>query len=336
MEPMKKIIGRLIVGLALPGLFAPAAVKQVASAQKKEAAVLTQPEGDVRVQRRRSTLTIKEDTLLNMNDTVRVYGDGTAVIYQPYTHVVRLSKKRPQFTVVPHFPPVPRGAVTPELFTALKQNQIAAQRNRSKPSPATMGGPEDAILTLLEPRNSVVLARRPTFTWSRVSNATKYVVSIYKKGDSPVCTESTSETRLALPGKCRPLNPGGYKWEVTAQVGKQVSDNSALYDATSFTVATRRRAAKINRTISKAQAIAANDSEAKLIYITALMKYELYPRAEAELLRALKLRPANQSLWALLMETYARMKRWRAREKARDISAGTPTVEMIHALELRR
>lgn len=78
--------------------------------------------------------------------------------------------------------------------------------------------------------------------------------------------------------------------------------------------------------------MAGGGAEAGYVYTSVLMESELYPRAASELLRALGQSPKDQSLWALLMETYAQMKLWREREQARKLSAGDPTAEMIRAL----
>lgn len=331
---MKKIFVTLVVAFISAVLVIPPAVPRIASAQA-EVALLIYPEGNVRVKRGRREKRITEDMSLNVGDVVSVNGNGTVVIYQAYAPVTRL-KANEQFKVERRSPPPPERALTSEEFTWFRVHYVAARRNRRSPSPATMGGPEDANLTLLEPRNSVALTRRPTFIWSRIADATKYVVNIYDGNESVVCTESTAETQLPLPDRCQPLCPGDYKWDVTAYVGNQVSDNSALYDATSFTVVTDQRAAEITKALEHARAVAVGSGEALYVYVSALMESKLYPQAEAELRRALEQSPKDQTLWALLMETYAQMKRWRAREKAREISDGNPTAEMIHALEVRQ
>lgn len=331
---MKKLLVTLVIALTLAIMALPLVGTRPVSAQTG-VALLTQPDGNVRLKRGRRTLMISEDMLLNVGDVVSVGGNGTAVIYQAYAPVTRLGVNQ-QFKVTRLSPPPPERALTTEEFTWFKVHYVAARRKRTSPSPATMGGPEDANLTLLEPRNSIALSRRPIFKWSRVDDATKYVVNIYDKNESVVCTESTTETLLQLPDKCRPFDPGDYKWDVTAQVGNQVSDNPALYDATSFIVITDQRAADISKAVEHARAVAASDCAAASVYASALIEFKIYPQAEAELRGALERSPKDQTLWALLIETYARMKRWRAREKAREISAGSPTAELIRSLAVAR
>jgi hypothetical protein len=334
---MRKIFVAFVVTLILTGSLLHPAVIRVGSAQT-EVALLIDPEGDVRVQRGRRTHSVREDMLLNVGDVVTVNGNGTGVIYQAYVPVKRL-RANERFNVVRRSPPPPppERALTSEEFTWFKVHYTAARRNRRNPSPVTLGGPEDAPLTLLEPRNSVVLLQRPVFIWSRVPNATKYLFSVYDRNEAVICTKSTSETRLTLPDNCIALEPGDYKWDVTAQVGNRVSDNSALYDATSFIVVPARRAAEISAVMEHGRAVAASGESAAIsVYVSALLQSKLYPQAEAELRRALEQSPKDQVLWALLIETYAQMKRWRAREKAREISGRNPTTELVRTLEVGR
>jgi hypothetical protein len=334
---MKRPISKTIVVLALAILTTAELMTRVVLGQTKAVALLTQPEGDVRVRkyRRPHEQRIREDMLLNLGDGINVNGNGTAVVYQAYAPVTRLNANG-RFIVRRRTPPPVENALTPAEFTSLKLNYLSARQNRNKPSPATMGGPEVGILTLLEPRNSSVLVLRPHFKWSQVSNATKYILSIYKADESLICTETTAKTELGLPSSCGPLNPGDYKWDVTAQVGNQTSDNSALYDATSFTVVSEEREQEISKAVRHASTISRNNRDAILVLVTILLEHKLYPRAEAELLDALGRAPANQSLWTLLIETYGRMKRWRTRERARELSAGKPSAELIHTLKIRK
>lgn len=328
---MKKINGTLIVVLISAILVIPPGVIQTTMAQT-EVALLTQPEGNVRVKRGKRGQSAKEDMLLDVGDVVSVDDKGTAVIYQAYVPVTRLGANQ-RFKVKRQSPPPPQSALTSEEFNWFKVHYLAARQNRRNASPVTMGGPENASLTLLEPRNSIVISRLPTFIWSRVKDATKYTVNIYDKNESVLCTESTADTQLTLPNKCQQLKPGDYYWDVTAQIGNQVSDNP--YDATTFIIVTEQRGAEISNTLKHAQAMSVSDAKTIPVYISALMEHKLYPQAEAELRRALELAPTDQVLWALLIETYARMKRWREREKAREISVGNPSVEMIHTLGRR-
>lgn len=328
---MRRILVTLVAALAaaslVPPAFAPAASAQGGMA------LLTQPEGDVRLKRGRVSRRVTQDTLLNAGDEISVNGYGTAVIYQAYVPVTRL-RANERFKVVRRSPPPPQSAIRPEEFTWFKVHYYTtARRNRRKPSPATMGGADDARLTLLEPRDSIALEPRPTFNWSRVPNATGYVLNVYDSKEAVVCAGTTAETKLRMPDECEPLAPGEYKWEVTAQVGGPVPDDAALYDAAPFTVATPARAAAIAEAIGHARELAAGGrGDEASVYASALMEARLYPQAAAELRRVLEQSPKDQTLWALLIETYSRMRLWRAREKAREVSAGNPTAETVKSL----
>lgn len=300
-----------------------------------EVAILTQPEGNVRVRREQRTLTATDGMLLDVGDVVRIEGDGTAVIFQAYVPITRLRANQ-SFDVTRRSPPPPERSLTTEEFTSFKVQYIAAKRNRGNPSPVSMGGSEDAQLTLLEPRNSVVLTSRPTLHWSRVPDSTGYLINIYDHNEAVVCTQKVQVTQLSALGSCQSLQPGNYKWEVIAQLGERISPNPAFFDATSFTVVTEQRAAEINKVVAHAQEMAVSEREAAIVFASTLMDLKIYPLAETELRAKLELSPTDQTLWALLIETYAQTKRWRAREKAKEISAGTPTVELIRSLALRR
>jgi|SRR6185369_15192129 len=330
---MKQVILTLKIILVLTGLMFTINHSGIVSAQTTDVAMLSQPEGDVELRRHRRKRVLRDDVLLNQDDVIRVFGNGTAVIFQPYVTVTRLGSNNRQFVVVKHTPPSPKNALTPAEFARLKSNYLAAQQNRKNLSPVVMGGTEDAVLISLEPRNSVVLGSRPTFIWNQIANATKYLVNIYNTNGSVICTETTNNTKLTLPDNCPPLEPGEYKWDVTARLGNQALKNSALYDASPFSVATEKEVLNISGEINHAQALSATNDDASLIYITTLMEYGLYPLAEKELHGALERAPTNDLLWSLLMETYSRMKRWNARERARLLSSTNPTGKMIRSLE---
>ena len=331
---MEKILITFLISQAWAVLMLPLLSTRVDPVQT-EVALLTQPEGNVRVKRGQRTLTATDGMLLDVGDVVRIQGDGAAVIYQAYVPVTRL-KANQSFNVTHRSPPPPERTLTTEEFTSFKVQYIAAKQNRRKPSPVTMGGPESAVLTLLEPRNSIVLAQQPTLHWSLIPDATEYLVNIYDKYEAIVCTQKTHETQLSSLGGCQPLEPGDYRWEVIAQIEQRVSPDPSLYDATSFTVVTQQRATEISRVIAHAREMAVGERDAATIYTSTLMELKIYPLAETELRAALELSPKDQTLWTLLIETYAQTKRWRAREKAREISSGTPTVELIRSLAVER
>jgi len=330
------------VGIALAALltfqclFAPDRTRRIAVAQT-DVAMITQLGGSVQLRRGGKTRPIRQTTLLNAGDVVRAGDDGRAVIYQAYAPVTRIGAGQSR-TISRLSPPAPRNALKPEEFARLKRHYLNAKQRRAEPSPATMGGPDEAVLTLLEPRNSVVLKRRPTFTWTPVSGATNYLINVYDHHEKTVWTANTTEALVTYPEELSPLAPGNYKWEVTVQIGARTTDNPALYDATAFTVVSAERAAEIESSLASARASApADDGAANLIYISALIEHKLLPQAAAELKRGLERAPRDQTLWELVMETYAQMKLWGGREDARRISDNAnPTAEMVRTLEPRR
>jgi predicted Zn-dependent protease len=199
----------------------------------------------------------------------------------------------------------------------------------------------EAVLTLVDMRNSAVLEREPTFNWTRVTGATRYVINVYDRNEKIIWSANTTETRLAYPENRSPLAPGDYKWDVTAQIDKQIDHklpDRALYDATTFTVVGKGRAEEIETDLARARAtFAVDDGTANLVYISSLIEHKRFAEAEDELKASLEREPRDQTLWELLMETYWQMKLWSAREDARRLSeAPNVIVEMIRALKARR
>lgn len=307
----------------------------VAPPPNAEIALLTQPKGNVKLLRANHTGAVTDDSLLNAGDVVTMGGNGEAVIYQAYLPVKRLVANQ-NFTVQILSPPPQGSALTLEEFGSFKRNYLAAHKNRGKASPTTQGGSEDANLTIIEPRNSYILAGKPSFVWTPVPNATKYVVNIYDDNEKVICSQTTTEQKLSYPSNCDELKPGAYKWDVTAQIGDQVSSDPALYDATSFTRPDDKKTKEMFDAVEHARTIAASDKAARSVYAATLFEQHLFPQAEVELLRSLRDDPSDQALWTLLIETYYQMKRWPAREKARKISVDPKlTPEMVWRLNRR-
>lgn len=332
----KRVAVALTTLLTLQCLFVPAFFQRPVAAQE-EVALIARPGGSVRLRRGGNTRPVRQATLLDAGDEIRVGNDGRAVIYQAYAPVVHVVAG--QSRIIKRLsPPAPKNALKPEAFSRLKRQYLNARQRKADPSPSTMGGAEDEVLTLLEPRNSVVTEGRPTFAWIPVGSATSYVVNVYDHNEETIWTAKTTETRVVYPKDRPPLVPGDYKWDVTAKVGTRTTDNPAFYDATAFTVVSAKRAAQIKSDLASARATAPADlGGANLVYLSALIEHRRLPQAAAELKRALVRAPDDQTLWELVMETYSQMKLWRAREEARRISdSPNPTAAMVHTLEPRR
>ena len=283
-------------------------------------ALVTQLEGSVKWQRRNQRAkSINTTTFLYAGDQIITDADGRGVVYQLYAPYDRL-KPNSKKTIDDVFrPPPPDGALKPEEFAWFKIHYKDALRNQNKVSPAHMGGPDDQTLTLISPRNSMVIERDPTFEWAGIKDATKYTINLYDKKEDVVWTAVTTETRIKYSedAKHKALPPGNYKWDVTARVGNQSTSNPALYDAADFTIATPQQADSILQDLKRAQGITPGGETTNVIYICALIQHKLYPEAEIELKKALSHSPNDLALWALLMETYNKMMRWNSREKAR-------------------
>jgi hypothetical protein len=198
-----------------------------------------------------------------------------------------------------------------------------------------MGGPDDVVLTLVEPRRSVVLERRPKFTWTGMSEASRYVLTVYDADEKIIWTTTTTGTSANYPGDQPPLAPGEYKWEVVAQVGDKVTGDPALYDATAFTLVSEEIATRINADLASAQA--GDEGATALLYVSALIEHRRFPQAAAELKRSLEAAPQDAALWEMLMETCWQMKLWRTREYAKQLSEDpNASAETVRRLEPRR
>lgn len=335
----KRVAVALTTLLTLQCLFVPARLHRSVRAQTEVALIaqLGGKGGSVQLRRGGTTQPVRQATLLDIGDEIRVGDSGRAVIYQAYAPVDRIAAGQSR-TIKKLSEPASQNALKPEAFSRLMRHYLNARKRKADPSPATMGGPEEEVLTLLEPRNSVVTEGRPTFTWTPVSGATSYVVNVYDHKEEIIWTAKTFGTRACYPADRPPLVPGDYKWDVTAQVGTRTTDNPALYDATAFTVVSAERAAQIESDLASARATTpADQSGANLVYLSALIEHRRLPQAAAELKRALERAPDDQTLWELLMETYSQMKLWGAREEARRLSdSPNPTEAMVHALEPHR
>jgi hypothetical protein len=329
----KRIVLAFLISMTLQSLPAPAVYEGAAKAQT-EVALITQLEGNVQLRRGGETRAIRQTMLLNVGDVVKAGDGGRAVIYQAYAPVTRLRPSQSQ-TIAQLSPPPPQGSIKPEEFARLKRLHLNAKQRREVPSPATMGGQEDAILTLVEPRGSVVLERRPKFVWTSVNEANRYVVTVYDSNEETVWSTSTSGTSVSYPNDLPPLAPGEYKWEVIARVGDRVTGDPALYDATAFTLVSEDSAARINADLAKAQA--GDEGAAALLYVSALIEHRRFPQAAAELKRSLESAPQDMALWEMLMETCWQMKLWGTREYARQLSEDSNTsAETVRRLEPRR
>src|SRR5216684_4882516 len=270
----------LLTFITSHSLAAPTGNHQAVTAQT-EVAIVALREGSLRLRRGKRISTIRQSTLLNFGDIIDVDNDTRAVIYQTYAPVIRLAARQSR-TIIELSPPPPQNALKPEEFSRLKRIYLNARQRRNEPSPVTMGGPENIVLTLIGLRNSAVL--EPTFDWTHVNGATRYVINVYDRNEKVIWTANTSDTRLAYPANRPPLVPGDYKWDVTAQVDNNTTGDPAMYDASAFTVISKERTKEIEIDLANARArVASDDGSANLVYISALIEYRRLGQAVAEL-----------------------------------------------------
>lgn len=330
----EKVGRRLLTVLVLWCLPAPAVHESVAAAPQTGIAFVTQLHGNVQLRRGKETSPIRQSMLLNENDVVVAGDGGQAAIFQAYAPVIHLRPNQ-KHTIAPLSPPPPEGSVRPEAFVRLKRLHLNARQRKDVPSPAKMSGPDEAILTLVEPRASAVLESRPKFSWTSVRSATSYEVTVYDRAEKVLWKVSTADTFVSYPSDRPPLAPGEYKWEVVARAGERATGDSSLYDASSFTLVNEESAAKINADLAKVRAT--DEGAVSPLYVSALIEHRRFPQAAAELKRALEVAPQDGALWEMLMETYWQMKLWGTREYARRLSENPNTnAEIIRMLQPRR
>lgn len=321
----------ILAWLCLP---APTVHESAAAAPPTGVAFVTQLHGSVQLRRGKETSPIRQSMLLYVNDVVMTGNGGQAAIFQAYAPVMRLRPNQ-SYTITQLSPPPPEGSVKPEDFARLKRLHLNARQRKDIRSPVTMGGPDDAILTLIEPRSSAVFESRPKFAWTSVSMATSYEVTVYDRAEKVLWKGSTSDISVDYPSDRPPLTPGEYKWEVVAKIGDRVTGDSSLYDASSFTLVNEESTAQINADLAKT--LAADKGAVSPLYVSALMDYKRFPQAAAELKRALEVAPQDIALWEMLMETYWQMKLWGSREYARRLSQNPETnAETVRTLQPRR
>jgi hypothetical protein len=278
-------------------------------------AFITQLQGDVSLQRNGKRNKITSTTLLQVGDVVSAQKDSDAAIFQIHACVFRLKPNTKKVIDKLSPPAPPCGALTPEDFDRFRRTYSSASVNRRKPSQVTQGNPNEQRLTLLSPRHSLVLDKRPEFVWTRIERATDYVVKIYNRQEEVLWTTATSTTRTAYAAE-RPLADGDYKWDVTARIANRITSDQSLYDAAPFTVSAER-GPSIRQKLDQVRQVAPDKDATNLAYISALFENRLYPQAEIELTRALARNPKDDALSTLLMENYRLTQRWRDRERVR-------------------
>jgi hypothetical protein len=314
----RRIVTAVLSSVVFQSLLMLDSNRWVATAQD-QVAIVAITDGRVRLRRKGLKSKLQRTSLLNAGDIVDPEKDTRAVLYQAYAPVSPLIADQSR-TIAELSPPPPQNALTAEEYARLKRILIKAETQKSVPSPKVMGAQNATALSLVERRNSTVLERERTFSWTPVEGATSYAINVYDRDKKLVWSSDTPETRTDFPTNLR-LAPGNYQWEVTAKIDNKTQYDPALYDANTFTIVSSLQAAEIEADLTAARSrLAPGDGMANLVYISALMEHKRWSQAEVELKASLERAPTDQTLWELLMETYMQMELWGARENARLLS----------------
>lgn len=277
-------------------------------------AIVQVQQGSVRLQRKHQAVTkITGSDFLREDDIITIENDSSAYLYQVYARPVSLRSNETKKII--KLPPAQgKEIIDADHFAKLVTRVAAAQRNRSRRSPGQMGGPNDLAVTTLAPRESLVIEARPTFEWTPVASATAYAVTVHNDKQTRLLWQTTTkETHAIYPDSSKPLPPGKYIWQVKVEVNGEYKTLAATH----FFIATPAQARAARAALERAERLGIRNS-ANLFYIQAAFEHRLYPLAERNLKEALRRTPADEVLWALLMQAYKEMKRYEDRNRILD------------------
>ncbi len=103
-----------------------------------------------------------------------------------------------------------------EAFLSVRNFRLAGSRERGLVAvPALRSGGDAALPEPLSPRQTDLLAARPTFTWRAVPGAVRYVVTLSGM-EGERWTRESQGTTLAFPADAGELVEGEYVWDVQA------------------------------------------------------------------------------------------------------------------------
>lgn len=283
-------------------------------------AFVVEVRGTVTLLRRKKPLTkIDRSEFLFEHDIITLGSNGSAKVVQRYARVEDLEPSARK-EIKKLSPASGQGIVDADKYAEMAGTMARARQNRSKRSPGKMSGPDDLAVTALAPRNSLVMDDRPTFEWTPVKGAKNYVLEIFDARQvSPLFHATAKEPRVTYPDpsqnkSIKQLLPGEYTWEVTADIDQR----HKVLDAARFTIATPAQADAARRALTSALESSPKNGGANVLYILAAFEHHLYPAAEAELKRALRGAPDDETLWELLMQAYQEMKRPEDRNRVFD------------------
>jgi hypothetical protein len=293
-----------------------ALITAVCAAGGQPIAVVTDLQGDVRLQRagQRHAVPLDHTAFLRVGDRLAVGQDGGATLFQLDAPWITLGANR---TVT--IQPVPLASrvpvLTPDLMALLVKHAAAPGGGVGDRRSAPPRRGNALAITALAPRHSLMLEPRPTFEWRPAGDAVRYQVTLYNDRDIVLWQTTTEGTRAVYPAGRKELRPGEYAWEVLAQG----NDREGL-DTAPFTVATKHRAAEVQRVLDRAARLVTDPGVTNLPFIAVCLEYRLYPRAEALLMKATARAPQDRVLTNLLKHLYQVTRRAGERTDTRPIT----------------
>lgn len=318
---MAKVRGSVGLGLGLAaalvvcgsaGQARPAEARAGAARAAGSVAAVTDVRGYVaaRVGRGRSRR-LWHTTLLRPGEVLVTGRSGGATLFQRNGPVVLLG---PGKSVAIRSLPAPAGeaALPAGMFERIARQVGEAERRVQEQSENRQRGEDELPVLALAPRMCAVLEPRPVLSWTPVSGATTYRITLYDARENPLWKATARTARVVYPADRPPLAPGSYKWEVIAEAGGRRG-----MDTTEFTVPTPAEAAAARRDLESARRLTRGKRCTNLATIAACMEHHLFPRAEAALKRALSGGRQDRVLGELLMRLYQLTDRGEDRDAAR-------------------
>jgi hypothetical protein len=292
----------LVLALVLLGTAGAAGARQ----GSPPVAVLSEARGAVEVRTRgaKSFVVVHGRRALGDGDTVRVRAGGAAVLtlggvkraLKPGDLVLVSAAKA--WTARP-------GRPLPERR---EQSVLGAlgRAARTVPSAATSARPDkDPEFRALSPCEDTLLDGRPSLSWTPLAGALKYEIVVEDSGGKEVWTASLrGAAQLVYPAGRAPLEPGDYRWTVTAFP----PNGDASPASSGFRLPSPEQARKASAAVADARRCG-DGKNPNLALIAVYLEYGLYTKAEGALTEALARGPDDAALRLLLAHALFAMKR---------------------------
>lgn len=187
---------------------------------------------------------------LERGDKVVVPAGGAASVFFNDGNIIELAEKS-SITVggkVASKPHVgPGGELSAEVYSRVTKFVTGGSAQTGLVAMATVRGTDTTAPVLLAPRNTTVMASRPSFSWRAVEHATRYRVSV-SGDDGELWNREVPAPSLDYPADAESLVAGGdYQWEVQA-----LSDRGLLRkEASSFEILRPEDAASVRADLDR-------------------------------------------------------------------------------------